>query len=330
MESFNVETLNMELTTRCNLRCPYCSRAIFKELGAVIERKDLPPSCWDNLMIDKMKSLILCGIFGDTIFYPHLFEFLKYCFKVNPFIDIQIHTNGSAHDTNWWKKLSKLMKRGKIIFALDGLADTHKLYRIGSKFEKVIMNMQTAIDCGCNVYWQFIIFKHNEHQLQEAREMAMKMGCKDFFMKKSFIYDEKYEKPSIFPNIQSKAEQPSTGIGKIECRMDSNEIMILADGDVSPCCEITQFHYRNKRLNENLKLNTLNVNDFNIQEILNDGYLQRFKDKVGEKNHCQRCIKITKHNYHTFESLLREDTKMRVLQKIRQFREQKKEQSNKI
>ena len=325
----NIETLNMELTTRCNLRCPFCARAIFQEYGVVMESQDLLPSCWGNLMIDRVNSLLLCGIFGDPIFYPYLMEFLEYSFRVNPTIKIQIHTNGGAHNTNWWTRLSKLMRGSKVIFALDGLEDTHKIYRVGSSFNKVLKNMQTAIDGGCRVYWQFIVFKHNEHQIQEARNMAMKMGCTDFFMKKSFIYDDRYEKPSLFPNIQSKAEQAQSDIGEIQCRMDFGEIMVMANGDVAPCCEITPFHYNSKKANENLQLNVMNVNDHTIQEIIDDGYLQKFRSEVEDKVHCKRCIKITRHNYHSVESLLEENTKTRILAKINKLREQKKEEGNK-
>ena len=43
---------------------------------------------------------------------------------------LQMHTNGSGRNKNWWKELALL--NVKVIFGIDGLEDTHKLYRINT------------------------------------------------------------------------------------------------------------------------------------------------------------------------------------------------------
>jgi sulfatase maturation enzyme AslB (radical SAM superfamily) len=270
-------------------------------------------------MLKSVKSLILCGTFGDTIFYPRLHLFIKYALDVNPLINIQIHTNGSAHDSKWWKKLAKMMKGNKIIFAIDGFEDTHKIHRVGGSFKKVMKNMQTVIDTGCDAIWQFIVFKHNEHQMKEAEQMSKRMGCTSFIIRKSFFYKGKYEKPSMFPNIMSKVEHEISRIGKLKCRMDNNEISTTASGDVIPCCHINYVHYKR------LSLNPMNLKDYNLKEIIDSGYLQQFRLEADDKEFCRRCVTIGI-NTHSIESLILENIKMR---RLRKEREQKKEQSNK-
>jgi sulfatase maturation enzyme AslB (radical SAM superfamily) len=71
-------------------------------------------------------------------------------------------------------------KRYHVRFALDGLKDTHSLYRMGSDYDTVVKNMKTFIDAGGRATWKFIVFKHNEHQVDEASKLARELGCVTF------------------------------------------------------------------------------------------------------------------------------------------------------
>ena len=65
-------------------------------------------------------------------------------------------------------------------FSIDGLADTNKLYRIGINHERVMANAKAFIEAGGKARWKMIVFKHNEHQIDEAKQLAKDMGFWEF------------------------------------------------------------------------------------------------------------------------------------------------------
>ena len=113
----STSSLHLGLPTRCNLKCPFCSRTEVKK--SKIEHWVCPSSdkntdlnfteykkFFDKLNID---ILLLCGNWGDPIFYPDLFNLIEYMNTKDCII--KIHTNGSGHNINWWKDLAKILKK---------------------------------------------------------------------------------------------------------------------------------------------------------------------------------------------------------------------------
>ena len=45
-------------------------------------------------------------------------------------------------------------------------------------------NVKSFIQAGGEAHWEFLVFKHNEHQVEEARNLAREMGFKEFYLKK--------------------------------------------------------------------------------------------------------------------------------------------------
>ena len=72
-------------------------------------------------------------------------------------------------------------RRGiEVNFSIDGLEDTNQLYRINTDYNKIIENAQAFIDAGGEAIWKFIIFEHNQHQVEQAKERAKQMGFREF------------------------------------------------------------------------------------------------------------------------------------------------------
>jgi MoaA/NifB/PqqE/SkfB family radical SAM enzyme len=97
-----------------------------------------------------------------------------------------MHTNGSAKKPDWWKELAKTIgKNGYVVFGLDGLEDTNHLYRQNTIWSKIMDNAEAFISAGGRARWDYIVFAHNEHQVEEARALAEKMKFEKFQFKKS-------------------------------------------------------------------------------------------------------------------------------------------------
>jgi MoaA/NifB/PqqE/SkfB family radical SAM enzyme len=81
-----------------------------------------------------------------------------------------------------------------VFFSIDGLADTNHLYRRKVSFNKAIDNAKAFINAGGKAYWNYIVFKHNQHQVEEAHALSKELGFADFNIKRtSRFFNKKHE-----------------------------------------------------------------------------------------------------------------------------------------
>ena len=79
--------------------------------------------------------------------------------------------------TKFWHDLGMSMNSNSyVIFSVDGLEDTNHIYRRNVKWDKVINNMTAYSKTGARGIWEFLKFKHNEHQKTEAGHLADGLG----------------------------------------------------------------------------------------------------------------------------------------------------------
>jgi MoaA/NifB/PqqE/SkfB family radical SAM enzyme len=179
----DIKSLHVELSSKCNAWCPSCPRS---KNGYGIKDGLVP----QNLVVDKLRDAInalpnltkvqFCGRYGDPAIHPELNEILDWVIpKVK---QITIHTNGSMRNTEWWAEMGRKLSKTdhRVWFGIDGLAGVHEIYRQGTEFDKVIENATAFINAGGNAVWQFIPFKHNEHQLNACIKLANQLKFTDF------------------------------------------------------------------------------------------------------------------------------------------------------
>lgn len=199
-----IKGLHLELTTKCNAMCPMCNR---NYKGKV--RKNLP-IC--ELTLSDIKKLLpvsfvknldlisLCGVYGEPICAKEIKAIIEYLYNCNNDLDIDLYTNGGLYSKSWWKDLADIMKnhKGTVIFGIDGIGDVHSLHRCNTDYNKVIENACAYIENGGNAQWDYIVFKHNEHQVEEARKLSKELGFNSFQIKKtSRFFKTLYEKDEM-------------------------------------------------------------------------------------------------------------------------------------
>jgi len=215
---FDVGVMHLELTSRCNLLCPMCGRTTGMDGDNIKlkKRDDLDLTDTDPRVIQQaledMKPFLpnhvfINGNYGDPIMYPYLLEVVKMC-KDMGVAQVTLSTNGSAQTEAWWIELASIMRKpDKVIFAIDGLEDTNHLYRVNSKWNIIMRNAKAFIANGGIARWDFIGFAHNEHQIDEARQLAEDMGFVKFRYKKSnrYVIPTHYEGEEV-EAIETKKE----------------------------------------------------------------------------------------------------------------------------
>ncbi|MES2689294.1 MAG: SPASM domain-containing protein, partial [Bacteroidota bacterium] len=139
----------------------------------------------------------------------------------------------------------------RLVISIDGTnQEAYGKYRIGGKFDKVIEGTENLLrwkkklnSKTPHIIWQFIAFKHNEHQLPEIKRLAKETGVDELGIKTAQIYD--YETSDHFiPDNKSlsRYEQDTEGNYHIknkllnQCWRMWRGSVITWDGLVVPCC----------------------------------------------------------------------------------------------
>jgi len=137
--------------------------------------------------VKQLKRLYMCGNYGDPIAANDTLEVFEWLRSVNPNIKLGLHTNASARNPEWWARLGRLLhgEWDYVKFGIDGLEDTNHIYRRGTNWQKITSNARSFIEAGGTAHWEYIVFRHNEHQVDDARLLSEQMGFKQFRTKKT-------------------------------------------------------------------------------------------------------------------------------------------------
>jgi MoaA/NifB/PqqE/SkfB family radical SAM enzyme len=199
-----IEVLHLEPTNKCNAACPMCDRNIF---GGV-DRPNRGMADWSLADIDRvftdeltnLKIVRLCGTHGDPIVAKHLFEIAE---RTKQFgAAFELHTNGSLRTETWWRDFTALLdERDFVVFSVDGI-ETNHLYRQRTDINKILANMRVVSESRARLYWDYHVFKHNEHEIDRAKEIARELNFSSFRVRRT----PRFEHYQPFPVMNTKGE----------------------------------------------------------------------------------------------------------------------------
>jgi hypothetical protein len=264
MFKFNqLKTVHLEISNNCQASCPMCTRNINGGIdNPLIKVTDWTIDEFKIIMsptvLRQIDSFYFCGNFGDPMMNNDLIKMCQYAKDINPNLYVHVHTNGGARKQEWWKELATALPANhRVVFAIDGLEDTHHLYRIGTQYDAVVRNAQAFMSAGGIAEWAFIQFLHNEHQVDEARLRANNLGFKYFTTKNSSRFLLEPKAPAVDKHgnvthyIQPASATPMKFIDKkiianwrsilndatVECKaLRDKEIYIDAHKNFYACC----------------------------------------------------------------------------------------------
>lgn len=266
-----IRQIHIEISTLCQASCPMCARnnhgglpnpkLIENNMDLHFYKNTITPS-----LLTQLGSISMCGNFGDPIMNNDLIPIIRYTVEHNLEINIHIHTNGSARTTKWWQELARTLPTNHLVlFGIDGLADTHSLYRVGTDFDIIIRNAKAFIAAGGKARWNFITFQHNEHQLEQCRQLAKELGFESFHEKQTsrFIGSKQFnvfdrdgkithillppgeQKISFIDRKTVENYQEVIKTATISCQIeDERSIYVDAQGHLWPCCFLASVPYQ--------------------------------------------------------------------------------------
>jgi len=230
----DIRTIHLEVTQNCQASCPMCDRN--QNGGALNPHINLDELTIGDVkriftpeFIAQLNTMYMCGNLGDPIVARDTLEIFTYFREHNPNMWLSMNTN------NW---------------------------------DNVYRSMKAFIAAGGRARWDFLIFEHNQHQVDEAKELSQTMGFEKFVAKKTgrFI-SANSEKKETHQAVDRKGNQ-TTELKKpeekyvnsalkkqtmleikygsmdnyyeqtpIRCKVkDEGSLFITAEGLALPCC----------------------------------------------------------------------------------------------
>ena len=241
-------SVSFEPTTSCNLRCPECPsglRAFTRPTGML--QKD-----FFKETIDDIHQHLLYLIFyfqGEPYLNPEFLDMVKYAASKK----IYTATSTNAHYiTDEVAKKTVESGLDRLIISIDGTTqDVYQQYRVGGNLNKVIEGTKNIVKWrkALNsktpfIFFQFLVVKPNEHQLEEIKQLAKEIGVDEVRFKTAQVYDYETDPNQLIPNNEKYSRYKKGKDGKYQpknklvnrCWKLWHANVITWDGLVVPCC----------------------------------------------------------------------------------------------
>jgi MoaA/NifB/PqqE/SkfB family radical SAM enzyme len=181
--------LEIEVTTRCNLKCKMCEHTYWKEPSCDMTFKQFK-SIIDQF--PKLKWIGLTGI-GESFLHPDFFKMLKYVKDRGLYVEI--FDNFFLLDK---EKSKKLIDIGvdRIILSIDAATkETYEKIRIGANFDIVMRNVKDFLELRKErkaffpkFEFNYVITSLNIHEAEQFIDLIDSFEFKDLYAGKTINY----------------------------------------------------------------------------------------------------------------------------------------------
>ena len=260
--------LGIETGNICNLKCPLCPTGVEDlSMKKGFMRLEVFKKVFDEVK-DSIQAINLYS-WGEPLLNPDLINIINYAKKNKTNVKIITSTNLNIRNDHL---LSEFIKSGidEVIISCDGVtAQTYVKYRKGGDFDLVMRNMKfllaenKRLGMAVRLIWNFIVFKHNEHEVEDAKQLAAELGIELRIGKmRTSMKDEILgaHGKSIEKDIDWIPDNPEYSAYNKEkmitkkiiktCRKPWQEISVNWDGSIFPCCAIYGDKYAYGNLSE--------------------------------------------------------------------------------
>jgi len=333
-----------DITTHCNAGCPQCHRT---NPNGLKKADWLPLISWSLEDFKKAyrpstlkltRNFQICGTWGDPLMNKDIFEICKYIIEVTKndvWCDktkIIINTNGSIRNEEWWWDLGVLCgERLHVIFAVDGKnQEQHEKYRKFTNLDKILENMKSLSMTKANVMAQTLVFKHNQNDLLEIKELCLANGAKDH----TYVWTDRPtmsftnpdgtkdviavsdREPEQINSLNLEKHKSKNNEGCISCKwLQMRKILVNPDGQVFPCCYLSNNMFSSNPLkphHDTMKNYVENKDENNIfnkplEKILeeSDWFNNKLPESWESDNPINQCVKYCSDKGEMFNKLQR-------------------------
>lgn len=169
-----IRKIVIDASNICPLRCDKCAR------HGYIQRNERVPG--ETLNVENFKKLVeyfkdgveFTGQISDPIMNKNLPEFLEILYHKK--IRTKVCTAASQRSLEWFRDCFERNPKARWTFGLDGMPEESHFYRVNQDGEHLFEVMKMGASMGIDVRWQYIVFRYNEMNIGEAKELAKEHG----------------------------------------------------------------------------------------------------------------------------------------------------------
>jgi len=170
--------VDIEITTRCNLRCFTCPKTYSKEKGVHINRELFER--FAQATFETARSVNLTG-FGEPMLCPDFEYFFNK--SVSAELEVGFITNGTLLSPSWLERF--LQAKTHVFVSVDAATpQTSRLMRPQLDFDRLVQNLQLwnrlkaqNPDSKAHLRFNFVPTRKNVHELPGVIELAAKVGA---------------------------------------------------------------------------------------------------------------------------------------------------------
>lgn len=280
-------TLTIEPGTVCPLQCVFCPQ-INPDFD--LPRNFLSFPAFQRITNNFSNSLERINLFnwGEPLLNPDISKMVSYASARG--ITSVVHSNVNSLTS----QMAEALVAGglsELTASIDGASEeSYKRYRARGSFSAAMSNLKLLIDAkrksgrsNPRIVWQFLVFRHNEHEIPRAKEMAVDLGVEIKF-RFAVVIKREFESTLADYNGTEFRKKFIRDYGS-PCDALWKNPVIHSDGTVLPCCQIFEKKYA---------LGNLFEEDFS--SIWNNKKYQELRNVVAgrtqadESSFCYRCI----------------------------------------
>ena len=239
------ESISIEPTNLCNLKCIECPTGTD---SLTRPKGEIELSTVKNIIEKNKKylSYLILYFQGESFLSKNIFEMISYANKNNIFT--YTSTNGHYLTSENCEKIIN-SKLDKLIISVDGTnQETYEKYRKNGNLNTVLKGIETLTKAKkLNnsptpfIELQFLVFKHNQHQIQEIKELGKQLGVNRTAIKTAQFYNK--ENYKLLTDINKYSRYIKQGENLIikkkiknKCWRMWHSAVITVSGDIIPCC----------------------------------------------------------------------------------------------
>ncbi len=234
----------IEPTNYCNLKCPLCPSGN----GTLRRAKGFMEFVVFQKIIDEIKEKSLMVVLwnqGEPYLHPEFSKMVQYAADNGLFTLVSTNANLDL-------EAEKIIASGldSMIISLDGVTQkTYNKYRVNGELKKVLENTRKLVQAKKKtksnyplLRWQFLVMKHNEHEIEAIKKLSKEMGVDKLELKTVQIYSQE-DIEKFLPQNPKYRRYKITGDDfelkfglKNRCRRIWTNAVVNWDGEVAICC----------------------------------------------------------------------------------------------
>lgn len=212
-------SISFEPTTSCNLRCPECPsglRQFTRPTGML--KKDFFTETIDDIY--KEITYLIFYFQGEPYLNRDFLEMVKYASAKG----LYTATSTNAHYlTDEVAKKTVESGLDRLIISIDGTTQqVYQQYRRGGNLEKVIQGARNIVKWKKElkskkpfVFFQFLVVKPNEHQIEDIKLLAKEVGVDEVRFKTAQVYDYENDPNQLVPTNEKFSRYKKIRMGKM-------------------------------------------------------------------------------------------------------------------